>query len=204
MTSIRRMTAAATVAALGAAVWWRRNPSACPYGQRHVLELPRPGITVARLLAALEPLAGERILEVGPGTGHYTLPVAEAVGAGGRVDAFDLQPEMLALVARRAKDRGLGNVVTQQGDARSLAYPEASFDAAFLVTVLGEIPDQDAALRELRRVLKPGGRLVVGEIALDPHLVTAGSLRRKGAAAGLRLVARRGSPLAFFARLEAG
>jgi ubiquinone/menaquinone biosynthesis C-methylase UbiE len=68
--------------------------------------------------------------------------------------------------------------------------------------VLGEIPDQDRALSEVTRVLKPGGRLIVGEMFVDPHIVTSGHLRERGERAGLSFVRRAGSPLAFFARLE--
>ena len=67
----------------------------------------------------------------------------------------------------------------------ALPYDDDSFDAAYLVTVLGEIPDQDAALRELARVLQPGGRLVVGELFGDPHMVTSGKLRERAGARGL-------------------
>ena len=68
-----------------------------------------------------------------------------------------------------------------------MPYADDSFDAAYLVTVLGEIPDQGAALRELRRVVKPGGRIVVGELFGDPHMVTrkrAGRGRDRGGTAG--------------------
>ena len=155
----------------GAALWWRTHPSACPYGQRFWVEAPHPFITRKRLLEILVPAPGERILEVGPGTGYYSLPVAEHLSPGGTLEIFDLQPEMLAHTMRRAGERGLDNLVPAQGDARELPYPAASFDAAFLVTVLGEIPDQTKALGELARVLRPGGRLVVGELLGDPHVV---------------------------------
>jgi ubiquinone/menaquinone biosynthesis C-methylase UbiE len=59
----------------------------------------------------------------------------------------------------RARERDLQNITPTQGDARRLPYANASFDAAYLVAVLGEIPDQEAALRELARVHTPGGRL---------------------------------------------
>ena len=89
-----------------------------------------------------------------------------------------------------------------QGDAQDLPYEDDSFDAAILVTVLGEIPDQDAGLREVARVLRPGGRLIVGELFGDPHMVTVRSLEQRAERAGLRLTRRSGPTLAYFARLE--
>jgi ubiquinone/menaquinone biosynthesis C-methylase UbiE len=70
------------------------------------------------------------------------------------------------------------------------------------VAVLGEVPDQEAALGELRRVVKPGGRVVVGELFGDPHMVGDGALRRRAAAAGLRLDRRVGPRLGYFAVLR--
>ena len=69
---------------------------------------------------------------------------------------------------RRADEAGLTSVVPGQGDARELPYGDATFDGAYLTAVLGEIPDQGVALRELARVVKPVGRLVVGELFGDP------------------------------------
>jgi ubiquinone/menaquinone biosynthesis C-methylase UbiE len=192
-----------TAAALGVALWWRKNPSACPYSQRFWIEAPHPLITRARLREALDPRPGERILEVGPGTGYYALEVADWIGPDGQLEIFDLQQEMLDHTMREACERGLGNVAATHGDATRLPFEDASFAAAYLVTVLGEIPDQDAALRELRRVLRPAGRLVVGEVALDPHVVFLGSLRRRAEAAGLRFDGQVGSSLGFFARFVA-
>ena len=188
-------------AGLGVALWWRRHPSACPYSQRFWVQAPHPLITRARLLEALAPRPGERILEVGPGTGYYTLDVARRLGDG-TLEVFDLQREMLDHVTRRAAAAGISNVSPTQGDARRLPYDDDRFDAAFLVTVLGEIPDQDAALRELRRVVRPGGRVVVGELFGDPHMVTFGALTRRAETAGLRVDRRVGPPIGYFARLE--
>jgi ubiquinone/menaquinone biosynthesis C-methylase UbiE len=195
----RTVVAAAAVGATGAALWWRRNPSACPYNQRFWVEAPHPVITRARLLEALDPAAGQRLLEVGPGTGYYTLDVAKRVE---RLEVFDLQQEMLDHTMRRAREAGLANVWPTQGDARTLPYEDASFDGAFLTTVLGEIPDQQAALNELARVLKPGGRLVVGELFGDPHFVRGSVLRERAGAAGLVFARRLGNRLAYFARYE--
>ena len=164
-----------------------------------MVELPKPGVSVGRVLDLLDPRPKERLLEIGPGTGQYTLPVAERL-VGGKLDVFDIQQEFLDLVERRAAKRGLGNVTGWQGDARELLFEANRFDGAFLVTVLGEIPDQEAALRELARVVRPNGRIVVGEVAFDPHVVTLGSLKRRAEAAGLRFERRAGTPLGYVAR----
>jgi ubiquinone/menaquinone biosynthesis C-methylase UbiE len=195
---MRKLVLAFAAAVVAVALWWRKNPSACPYNQRFWVQAPHPLITRARLREALAPQPGERVLEVGPGTGYYSLPVAEWLGPDGTLEIIDLQQEMLAHTSGRARDAGLGNVVATQGDARSLPYGDAAFDGAFLVTVLGEVPDQEAALRELRRVVRPGGRVVVGELFGDPHWVSPAALARRAEAAGLRLERRIGPPLGYF------
>jgi SAM-dependent methyltransferase len=193
---------AAGAAVAGVALWWRKNPSACPYSQRFWVGPPHPLITRARLREILEPKPGERILEVGPGTGYYTLDVAEWVKPDGRVDILDIQQEMLDHTMRRAGERGLANVTPSRGDASALPYEDGTFDAAFLVTVLGEIPDQDVALRELARVLKPGGRLVVGELLGDPHYVRLAPLRLRASGAGVAYERRVGTVPGYFARFR--
>jgi SAM-dependent methyltransferase len=185
-----------------AALWWRTHPSACPYSQRFWVEAPHPLITRSRLREALAPSPGERLLEVGPGTGYYSLPVAEWLSPEGTLEIFDLQPEMLAHTQRSAEQRGLTNVVSTQGDARSLPFDQDRFDAAFLVTVLGEVPDQDAALSELRRVIRPDGRLVVGELFGDPHWVRFAALKERAQHAGFQFEERIGSALGYFARFR--
>jgi ubiquinone/menaquinone biosynthesis C-methylase UbiE len=152
-------------------------------------------------ILALRP--GERVLEVGPGTGYYTLDVAQQLGPDGTLDILDLQQQMLDHTMRRASKHDTTNIVPTQGDAVALPYADDTFDAAYMTVALGEILDQNTALRELRRVLRPGGRLVVGELFGDPHMVTFGSLRARAEEAGLRFEQRLGGRLAYFARFYA-
>jgi ubiquinone/menaquinone biosynthesis C-methylase UbiE len=188
---------------VGAALWWRRNPSACPYSQRFWVEAPHPFITRERLREILAPQPGERVLEVGPGTGYYALPVASWLAPNGRLDVADVQQEMLDHTVGRAREQGIDNIEPARVDARSLPYPTDSFDAAYLVAVLGEIPDQEAALRELNRVVKPEGRIVVGELFGDPHMVSHRALRDRAAPAGLQVERKLGGRLWHFTRLRA-
>lgn len=194
------LTAGGAIA--GAALWWRKNPSACPYGQRFWVQPPHPIITRKRLREVLAPQAGEALLEVGPGTGYYSLSAAAWVEPGGQLEIFDLQQAMLDHTMNRVRRSGITNISATQGDAVSLPYADASFDGAYLVAVLGEIPDQAGALKELARVLKPGGRLVVGELFGDPHWVSPRRLGDSTAAAGLHFKRRSGSALGYFARFE--
>jgi ubiquinone/menaquinone biosynthesis C-methylase UbiE len=190
-------------AVVGAALWWRKNPSACPYGQRFWVEAPHPIITRERLRSVLRPEPGERILEIGPGVGYYTLDMAEWVGAEGRIEIFDLQQEFLDHTAGRATDHGFANVIPTQGDATALPYDDASMDAVVLTAVLGEIPDPVAALRQIQRVLKPTGRLIVGELFGDPHFTTQSALKRQAGEVGLTWSEHSGSWFGYFARLGA-
>ena len=190
----------------GATVIWatraRRSPAAYPYSQRLFLDLPRPFMRRQTLRDMLDLAPGERVLEVGPGTGYYSLDVARQIAPHGRLDVLDLQQSMLDELMRRAAKMGAANVVATQGDARDLPFPAASFDAAFLVATLGEIPDRDQALRELRRVLKPAGRLVVGEGQPDPHMLTLDDLRSRAEAIGFVFDGHEGTPFGYFARFR--
>jgi ubiquinone/menaquinone biosynthesis C-methylase UbiE len=201
VSAARRLALAAGLGVAGVALWWRRHPSACPYSQRFWVEAPHPFITRERLRSVLSPSSGERLLEVGPGTGYYSLPVARWLEPSGRLDVLDIQQEMLDHTLRRATSEGIANIAGEQADGREMPYEDSSFDAAYLVTVLGEIPDQDAALRELRRVVKPGGRIVVGELFGDPHMVTFRALRERAEAAGLEVERKLGGRLWHFTRL---
>jgi ubiquinone/menaquinone biosynthesis C-methylase UbiE len=200
----RLLLGGAAGATLAAALWWRKNPSACPYGQRFWVEAPHPVITRERLREVLRPEAGERLLEIGVGTGYYSLDLAEWAAPEGTLELFDLQPKFLDHVMRVAGERGLTNLVPTQGDATALPFEDGSVDAVVLTAVLGEIPDPVVALREVRRVLKPSGRLVVGELFGDPHFTTLAKLKEQGAEAGLTYAEHSGNWFAYFARLAPG
>lgn len=185
------------------ALWWRRNPSACPYGLRFSLQVSHPFVTRARLKKILEPKAGERVLEVGPGTGYHALPVARWIGPEGVLEVLDLQQEMLDHTLRQARKLDVSNIIPTQGDARNLPYPDDFFDAAYLTAVLGEVPDQAKVLCELHRVVKPGGRLIIGEALPDPHMVSFAKLRELTEVAGLEFERQLGGPLGYYARFIA-
>jgi ubiquinone/menaquinone biosynthesis C-methylase UbiE len=144
----------------------------------------------------------ERVLEVGSGTGYYALRVAGWLLPGGTLEILDIQRQMLEHTMRRAREIGVENIIPTRGDARELPYQDNAFDAAYLVATLGEVPDQQCALEELRRVLKPGGRLVVGEGQPDPHMVGFQTLRKLAEAAGLAFEQRTGGPLGYFASFK--
>src|SRR5438270_5976005 len=117
---------AAAGGVLGTAAWWRTHPSPCPYGQRFWVQAPHPIITRRRLLEILAPAPGEHLLELGPGTGYYTLSVAERLG-GGRLAIADIQQEMLDHALRRAGDAGISNIDPTRADAQSLPYSDDTF-----------------------------------------------------------------------------
>ena len=180
--------------------WWRLHPTPRPFAQRLWIDVPHPFVTQRRLRQVLAPVPGERLLEVGVGSGRYALSAVRWLGERGRLAVLDLQEEMLALTMRRSLDLGITNVAPACGDAAALPYPDDAFDAVYLVSTLGQVPDMTAALRELSRVVHPGGRVVVGELCYDPHGVFFGTLRRCAAEADLRFECRVGGWAGYFAR----
>jgi ubiquinone/menaquinone biosynthesis C-methylase UbiE len=110
---------------------------------------------------------------------------------------------MLDHLARRAARAGVHDIAPTIGDAGSLPFAPASFDAAYLIDVLGEVGDARATLRELRRTLRPGGRLAVGERFVDPDVVRLRTLVAIAHEAGFTLDGRRGTPPIYLARFRA-
>jgi ubiquinone/menaquinone biosynthesis C-methylase UbiE len=115
-----------------------------------------------RLLALGGRVDGGVALEVGCGRGVGAELILDRFGAA-RVDAFDLDPKMVALARERLAARG-DRVRLWVGDAERIEAPDASYDAVFDFGILHHVPDWRAALREIRRVLRPGGRLYAEEV----------------------------------------
>lgn len=112
---------------------------------------------------------GMAILEIGPGPGRLLVPAAFRVLPGGRATGIDIQYKMVEKLKAKAAAAGTSNLTALVGDATDLKLPADSQDLVYLCTVLGEIPNRQAALAECHRVLKPGGRLSITEIMGDPH-----------------------------------
>ena len=111
---------------------------------------------------ALGARAGERILDAGCGPGFYASETLERIGPDGAVVGVDASPQMLGLAARRCE--GHANCSFREGDVTALPVEDASFDRALSVQVLEYVADTQAALGELHRALRPGGRLLLWDV----------------------------------------
>jgi ubiquinone/menaquinone biosynthesis C-methylase UbiE len=196
------------VVALPLVAWlgWRlisnRRSLPCPTSLAWLLDNPFTTGYHSTVLSRLDLSAGLHVLDAGCGPGLLTTAIAEAVGPQGRVLALDIQPGMIAKAKERAARAGLSNIdylVAPLGQGR---LPHTRFDRALLVTVLGEIPDKVAALREIRSSLKPGGFLSITEVLPDPHYQSPRKIAALADQAGLRFRNRSGNPLIFTVNLE--
>jgi len=114
------------------------------------------------LRRSLRAAPGETILDLGSGPGFLACELAQEVGATGRIVAVDISADMNAISSKRIAAAGLGDgVEILEGDATALALTDATFDAAVSMQVIEYLADPDAALHQLVRVLRPGGRLVI-------------------------------------------
>jgi ubiquinone/menaquinone biosynthesis C-methylase UbiE len=139
-------------------------------------------------LRAFRVREGRTVLELGPGPGYFTIGASSAVGSNGRVICVDVQQAMLSILRERLQDAQIANARLVTGDAVRLPLADGCVDAAFLVTVLGEIPDRPRALAELRRVMKAGGVLSVVETFTDCDYQLEDSVRDLCRAFGFEVI----------------
>jgi len=130
------------------------------------------GQWASRVIAFANPQPGERILDVACGTGALTRVVAQSVGPNGRVVGLDLYSDMLAIAQTIKLDpSNTAPIEWREGDASAIPFENESFDIVFCNFGLMFFPDRVAALKEMRRILKPNGRLALavwGSIAKCP------------------------------------
>jgi ubiquinone/menaquinone biosynthesis C-methylase UbiE len=115
----------------------------------------------AKLLQWASLAPGERVLDVACGTGLVSFAAAQAVGTSGEVVGVDLSGHMVDAARRRAQEQRVCNASFARMDAEQLALPDASFDVALCALGLMYVPEPEQAVREMRRVLRPGGRMVL-------------------------------------------
>lgn len=197
----------ATLAAIGLA--WRlasrRHSLPCPAWLRWFVELDNPFTRTTRAAVIIEHLdvrPGMAVLDAGCGPGRVALPLARQVGPHGEVVAMDIQPGMLQRVRDRLRDENGSNLRLVQAGLGERKLDRDRFDRAVLVTVLGEIPDREAAMKELFDTLKPGGILSVTETVFDPHYQPRGTVTRLAMQCGFREHAYFGNRLAFTLNLQ--
>ena len=177
------------VLAAVASLIWRRDSLPCPTWLAWMVEMDNPFTEVNRarvIVGLLELTPGMTVLDAGCGPGRLTLPLAETVGSGGEVTALDIQEGMLARVRAKVESAGLQNVKYLHTGLGEGKLPQAYFDRAVLVTVLGEIPKRESAFKEIYGALKPGGIVSVTEVIFDPHFQSHEAVLKIAQTAGFK------------------
>lgn len=179
--------------------------SPCSTRWSWLIEWDNPFCPVHKTAALIEHAdvqEGMTVLDAGCGPGRVTLPLAYKVGVEGEVVAMDIQSGMLLIAQEKAEAEHLTNIRFLQAGLGENQLEKEKFDRALLVCVLGEIPDQEAALQEIFDALKPGGILSVTEIIFDPDFHRSCTVRRLAQAVGFHEKEMFGNYFAFTLNLE--
>ena len=168
---------------------WRMNPRPMPsqfagfLDHKWRLSYRNPGETLGPF--GFE--SGMTVLDAGCGTGLFTLEMARMVGKTGTVHAVDLQRRFIDLAAAKVAAANLAERVQfHHCGLYQLPLPDESVDLSVLIATLGEVPDPYLAMAEVRRVVKPGGRVAVSEEILDPAYLSGYKVKRIMAETGFR------------------
>lgn len=183
----------------------RRHTLPCPVWLRWLVELDNPFTKTNRAAVIIEHLdlhAGMTVLDAGCGPGRLTIPLARRVGKEGKVVALDIQSGMLKRAQEKARNADLTNIQFVEAGLGQGKLGSNLFDRALLITVLGEIPNQKAALKEIYGALKPGGILSVTEIIFDPHFQSRKTVVKIAEAVGFKEYRFFGNRIAFTVNFE--
>jgi ubiquinone/menaquinone biosynthesis C-methylase UbiE len=195
------MTAGTVVGSQTALRWQvHRQPYPMPQQVAAVLDHPLRFRYrgVSDTLALFGITSGLTVLDLGCGTGVFTIPAARMVGENGKVIAVDIQMPLLEEVRRRTIEAGVAErCAFHHAGAYRLPLENQSVDVALCIATLGEVPDRLHALLELYRVIKPGGRLAISEELPDPAYLPAGAVRQYGEEAGFSFAGKTGSPFVY-------
>ena len=208
MTAAYALLGLVVVIALVAVIWRvgsRRRSIPCPVWLRWLVELDNPFTQTNRAAAIVERLElqpGMAVLDAGCGPGRLAIPIARRVGPQGEVVAMDIQAGMLERAREKAAAANLANIRFLEGGLGEGKLGRDRFDRSVLVTVLGEVPDREAALSEIFDALKPGGILSVTEIIFDPHFQSRPTVERLAHSVGFCERAFHGNRIAFTLNLE--
>ena len=173
-----------------------RQPRPMPHQMARLLDSPlrMRYRNPVDLLGQFGIAADMTVLDIGSGAGTFTVDMARMVGKEGKVHAVDIQDEMVIKTCERVQAAGVdARVHCHHSSAESLPLPDESVDLAILIATIAEFSDKAAALNEIRRVLKPGGRVAVSEELPDPAYVPAVVVSQWLEDAGLRFIGKSGN-----------
>jgi arsenite methyltransferase len=148
------------------------------------------GLGCGAPLAAAVLQEGEIVLDLGSGAGFDAFLAAQAVGSTGQVIGVDMTDEMLAKARSNAQRAGVGNVEFRKGYIEALPVDDASVDVVLSNCVINLVPDKAAVYREVARVLRPGGRMVISDVVLNeplPQAIASNVAALTGCVAGAAL-----------------
>jgi ubiquinone/menaquinone biosynthesis C-methylase UbiE len=193
------------VVTVGWRVSSRRSSLPCPSWLAWLVEHDNPyakNYNARDIIQRLDLQPGMRVLDAGCGPGRVTIPLARALGASVEVVALDMQHRMLRRAKDKAQAAGLTKIKFLEMAIEAGKLGSNQYDRVLLVTVLGEIPDRESALKEIYRALKPCGILSVTEIVFDPHYQSRGTILKLASSAGFQEKAFFGNRFAFTLLLE--